>query len=121
MAMPEFTMRQLLEANARILITAEARTEGDGLRLIAQRIEPLDRVIDGIETGLVVRVTDPGCLETLRSEIASWKPGRGRVSLLIGIESEREVEVKLPDRYSVPAEGLPALGALAGVSEISEI
>ena len=113
--------RDLLESNARILVTAEARTEGDGLRLIAQRIEPLDRAVDGIETGLVVRVTDPGCLETLRSEIASWKPGRGRVSLLIGIESEREVEVKLPDRYSVPAEGLPALGALSGVSEISEI
>jgi DNA polymerase-3 subunit alpha len=113
--------RELLETSGRVLITAESRTEGDGLRLIAQRIESLDRAIEGMETGLLVRVTDPACLQTLKSEIAGWKRGRGRVSLVIDIESEREVELKLPERYSVPADGLPALGALAGVSEISEI
>ena len=113
--------RELLETNGRVLVTAESRADGDGVRLIAQRIEPLDRTIDGIETGLLVRVADPTCLETLKSEIAGWKPGRGRVSLLIGVESEREVEVKLPELYSVPADSLPALGALAGVSEVTEI
>ena len=113
--------RDLLEANSRVLVTAESRVDGDGVRLIAQRIESLDRMIDGLETGLIVRVQDPTCLETLKSEIGSWKPGRGRVSLLIGVESEREVEVKLPNGYSVPAESLPALGALAGVSEVTEI
>ncbi len=113
--------RDLLEVNARVLIAAESRADGDGVRLIAQRIEPLDRAIDGMETGLVVRVADPGCLETLKSEIAGWKPGKGRVSLLIGIESGREIEVKLPELFSVPAEGLPALEALPGVSEVSEV
>ena len=113
--------RELLEVNARVLISAESRADGDGVRLIAQRIEPLDPAIERMGTGLVVRVADPACLETLKSEIAGWKPGKGRVSLLIGIDSGREIEVKLPELFSVPADGLPVLEALPGVSEVSEI
>ena len=113
--------RDHLEANSRVLIAAESRAEGDGVRLIANRIEPLDRALEGIETGLQLRVADSACLETVRSEIQRWKRGRGRVSILIGIDSGREVEVMLPDAYTVPSDGPPALDALAGVSEVNEL
>ena len=113
--------RDHLEANSQILVTAESRVEGDGLRLIAHRIEPLERAIDEIETGLQVRVADSACLPTVKSEIGRWKRGRGRVSILIGIDSGREVEVMLPGGYTVPADGPPTLGALAGVSEVNEL
>ena len=113
--------RDILEANSRVLVTAEVRAEGDGLRLIAHRVEPLDRAIEGMETGLQLRVADSACLETVKSEIGRWKQGRGRVSILIGIDSGREVEVMLPGGYTVPADGPPALGALAGVSEVNEL
>ncbi len=113
--------RVMLEANGRVLVTAEARTEGDGVRLVAQRIESLEQAIDGIGTGICVRVEDPACLDTLRSEIAAWERGRSRVSLLIAAEPEREVELVLPEGYSVPAHGPPALSALAGVTEVSEV
>ena len=113
--------RDHLEANSQILVTAESRVEGDGLRLIAHRIEPLGRAIDEIETGLQVRVADSACLPTVKSEIGRWKRGRGRVSILIGIDSGREVEVMLPGGYTVPADGPPALDALAGVSEVNEL
>ena len=113
--------RDLLEDNSRVLIAAESRAEGDGLRLIAHRIEALDPAIEGIGTGLRLRVADSTCLETVKSEIGRWKRGRGRVSILIGIDSGREVEVMLPGGYTVPADGPPALGALAGVSEVNEL
>ena len=113
--------RDHLEANGRVLVTAESRVEGDGVRLIANRIEPLDRALDGIETGLQLRVADSACLEIVKSQVEGWKRGRGRVSILIGIDSGREVEVVLPGGYSVPSDGAPALHALAGVSEVNEL
>ena len=113
--------RDHLEANSRVLVTAESRAEGDGVRLIANRIEPLERAIDGIGTGVQIRVADFACLETVKSEIEGWKRGRGRVSILIGIDSGREVEVILPGGYTVPADGTPGLDALAGVSEVREL
>ena len=113
--------RELLEANSRVLVTAESRAEGDGVRLIAHRIEPLDRAIDGMETGLQVRVADSACLPTVKSEVGRWKRGRGRVSILIAVDSGHEVEVTLPGGYAVPADGPPALDALAGVSEVNEL
>ncbi len=113
--------RDLLEPNARVLITAEVRADGEGVRLMASKIEALDEAVKQIDTGIQVRIDDPGCLEIVRGRIAAWQPGRGRVSLVIGIEAAREVELVLPDGYAVPAEASDLLGSLAGVAGVTEI
>ena len=113
--------RALLEPNARVLVTVEVRADREGVRLMAQKIEALDEAVKRIDTGIQVRIDDLACLETVRGQIASWQPGRGRVSLVIGIETAREVELVLPNGYAVPAEAPERLGALGGVSSVIEI
>ena len=113
--------RALLEPNARVLVTVEVRSDGEGVRLMAQKIEALDEAVKRIDTGIQVRIEDSACLETVRGQIAAWRPGRGRVSLIIGIEAAREVELVLPDGYAVPAEASERLGSLSGVSSVIEV
>ena len=113
--------RDLLEPNTRVLITAEIRSDGEGVSLMAQRIESLDEAVKAVDTGIEVRIADPGCLETVRGQIAGWPSGRGRVSLLIGIDPAREVELVLPGSYAVPAEAPDQLGTLAGVAAVNEV
>ena len=113
--------RDLLEINTRVLVSVEVRSDGEGISLMAQRIESLDEAVKAVDTGIEVRIEDPGCLETVRGEIDGWQQGRGRVHLVIGIDPAHEVELILPGGYAVPTEAPDLLGTLAGVAAVNEV
>ena len=113
--------RALLEANSRVLLSAEARADGDGLRLNAQTVAPLDEALAEAAKGLRVFVAGTGGLESLKRTIADGAKGPGRISLVIDVGDQREVEIALPGRYALSGDLMAAIESAPGVTQVYEL
>ena len=113
--------RELLEANSRVLLSAEARADGDGVRLNALSVAPLDEALAEAAKGLMVFVAGTDGLETLKRAIADGAKGPGRISLVIDVSGQREVEIALPGRYALSGEMMAAIESAPGVTQVHEL
>jgi DNA polymerase-3 subunit alpha len=113
--------RDLLEAGANVLVSADARREGDGIRLTAQAIEPLDAAIAHAAPGLKVTVSEAAAFDRLRDIMAGAAGGKGEVDLIIGLAPGKEVEIEIPGRYAVSPTAIADLKEMPGIGEVREI
>ena len=110
--------RGLLEAGANLLVTADARIEGETLRITVQEITGLDQAAAAAGEGLRVwldRVEAVGQVKTLLAHEAG---GRGRVLLLPLVAGAREVEITLPGGFRVTPRLAQALKVVPGVERV---
>jgi DNA polymerase-3 subunit alpha len=108
--------REQLELGAPVLVTAEARLDGEEIKLTAQAIEDLDEAVAKAAAGLKLHLADPSPLPQLRDLFAAGKRGRGRVNIVLALDREREVEIALPEAYVISAELRARIAALPGVT-----
>ena len=108
--------RDKLDSNTPLLITVEARAEGEEIKLTGQSIEVLDAAVANAVAGLRVHLADPAPLDTLREVLTNGRRGRGRVSLVLALEAGREVEIALPDAYVISAEMRARIQSVPGVT-----
>ena len=101
--------------------TADCRIEEDAIRLTAQKIEALDGVVANAAAGLRVFVGEAAALKSLRGIIARDGPGRGRVSVVVGLEPTREVEITLPGAYKIGPGIRAAVKSLPGILDVHDI
>ena len=113
--------RELLDGGRPVLVTAEARLDGETLRLTAQKIEDLDRVAVDAASGIRVFIEDPAPLGKLRELFGSESRGRGRVSLILGLDRQHEVEVVLQGGYPVSPAMTAVVKTLPGVVDVREV
>ena len=113
--------RALLESGQPLLVTADVRTEGDTMRLTAQRFEALDRVAATAAAGLKVVLSADTALAPFKAMMAGESGGRGRVSVMVPLQSEREVEIALPGGFKISPRLAAAVAAIPGVLEAQEI
>jgi len=113
--------RDLLEAGANVLVSADARREGEGVRLTAQAIEPLDAAIAHAAPGLKVTVSEAAAFDRLRDIMAGAASGKGEVDLIIGLAPGKEVEIEIPGRYAVSPSAIADLKEMPGIAEVREI
>jgi DNA polymerase-3 subunit alpha len=113
--------RDLLEAGVNVLVSADVRREGEGLRITAQGVEPLDDAIAHAAPGLKVTVSEAAALGPLREVLAASAGGRGEVNLILPYAPGMEAEISMPERYSVSPAVLMDLKALPGIAEVREI
>ncbi|MCZ6495612.1 MAG: DNA polymerase III subunit alpha [Alphaproteobacteria bacterium] len=113
--------RDLLEAGINVLVSADARREGESIRLTAQAIEPLDAAIAHAAPGLKVTVSEAAALDRLRDIMAHATGGKGQVDLIIGLAPGQEVEIEIPGRYAVSPAEIADLRAVPGIAEVREI
>ncbi len=116
--------RELLDGGQPILVTADARTEGDTVRLGAVQVEALDKVAASAAAGMRVFLGDTSAIDSLRRLIekeASGRGGRGRINLVLGVDAKREVEVALHGYYRVTPQVRAAVKSLVGVVEVQDI
>jgi DNA polymerase-3 subunit alpha len=113
--------RQVLDAGQPLLVTVDCRMEEDSIRLTAQKIEPLDGVVAHAAAGLRVFVGEQGALKSLRGIIGRDGPGRGRVSVVVGLEPTREVEIALPGAYKIGPGIRAAVKSLPGILDVHDI
>ena len=113
--------RALLESGQPLLVTADVRTEGDTMRLTAQRFEALDRVAATAAAGLKVVLSADTALAPFKAMMAGESGGRGRVSVVVSLQSKREVEIALPGGFKISPRLAAAVAAIPGVFEAQEI
>ena len=111
----------LLDAGAPLLITAEARIEEDNIRLTAEDIQPLDKAVARAAGGLRVFIRDEAPLTGLRGVVEREGRGRGRITLVVPVAGDREVEVMLPGTYAISSATLGAIKAIRGIVDVQEI
>jgi len=111
--------REFLDTGRPLFVAADARIEGESLRVTAREVRLLDDVVRDAATELTLRLADDRPIERLRALLEKAGRGRGRVILLVE-DGAREIALTLPGAYAIdPTLGLE-LGAVPGVLEVSE-
>ncbi len=114
--------RPLLEGGKPLLVTAEVRAEGDGVRILAQSLTPLDAAASDASATLRIYLKDEAPLGSLRKLFDGMAAprARGRVSLVVDID-DREVEIALPGQFAVSPQMKARAKAIPGVVDVQEI
>ncbi|MHB1217615.1 MAG: DNA polymerase III subunit alpha [Alphaproteobacteria bacterium] len=113
--------RELLDSSAPLLLTVEARLEEDMLRIAVQGARKLDDVVAETPKVLQVFVTEPSSIAGLKSVIQRDGRGKGRITVIVPVEPQREVEIALPGRFALAPPTRAALKAVPGVLDVREI
>ena len=111
--------RPLLTEGTAILVTTEARMEGETLRLTAQAVEALDKAAAGVGQMLRLWIEDAAAVEPIREMLNREGPGKGRVILIPRLGAGQELEVALPGAWNVSPRLAQAIKVVPGVSEVT--
>jgi DNA polymerase-3 subunit alpha len=112
--------RALLESGSPLLVTLDARAEGEGVRATVQDLQPLDDILARTAQGLRVFLRDPSPLPSISTVFRKIPRGRGKVKLVLDA-GDREVEMTLPGGFNVGAEARRAIKSISGVVEVRDI
>ena len=116
------TAAELLEPGKSVLVTAEARSDGDAPRIIAQAIDDLGLAAADAAAGLIVHLNDGAGLAPLKDILGGARKGRGSVRLKISLENEfREVDVCVPGGFAISPEMRARIATLEGITEVIDV
>jgi DNA polymerase-3 subunit alpha len=113
--------RELLEAGKAVLVSADAKREGEGVRMIAQRIQPLDQAVAGAAPAIRVHVAEASAMAVLRDAIAKVGRGKSQLSLVVDIAPDREVEIQVPGGFALTPAQTAEFATLPGVVDVVEV
>ncbi|MGZ6253082.1 MAG: DNA polymerase III subunit alpha, partial [Candidatus Binataceae bacterium] len=111
--------RELLDSGTPVLLTVDAQLEDDKLRLLASRVDSLEKAVAAKVKNLRLRL-EPGVLvDELRDLLV--QDGRGKSRIVVALTTQdRDVEVALPGTYAIQPKTLSGLNDIAGIAEIRE-
>jgi DNA polymerase-3 subunit alpha len=112
--------RELLDSGKPLLVTVDIRADDDALRLTAQRIEPLEKIVAQAAAGLKVVLGEAAALGAFKSLLKGEAGGRGHVNVVVPLPT-REVEIALPGGFRIGPQVLSAVQRLPGVLSVQEI
>lgn len=136
--------REMLEPGLAVLLSLGAELQGDDVRARINNVELLDNAAAKTSMGLKIFVRDAKPLESIAKRlampevaangggrpavpkpVASAAPprsgGDGEVTLVMMIDLETEVEMRLPGRFKVSPQIAGALKAVSGVVDVQTI
>jgi DNA polymerase-3 subunit alpha len=133
--------RDVLEPGAAVLLQLGAELQGEDVRARVLHAEPLDDAAAKTQKGLRIFVRDTKPLESIAKRLAGpdmaasngaapkvgspgvapRSNGDGEVSLVMMLDLETEVEMKLPGRFKVSPQIAGAIKAVAGVVDVQQI
>ena len=138
--------RDLLDVGTALILSAEARMEGETLRLTAGRIDALDEAAARGLSAIRVRVDDEAAATALEGMLADKKGGSGTVNVLVRVSSNgggngngnggngagngankaaeeahlREAEITLAGGYALSPLLCADLSSLPGITSVEE-
>jgi DNA polymerase-3 subunit alpha len=112
--------RRFLEPACSVLLHVSAQGDGESMRCVVQRLEPLERAIDRLSDCLEVSIDGPDPLAAIAAALGEAGPGRGQVRLLAWLGGGREAEIVLPQRCRLNGGLVQRLRAISGVRDIRE-
>src|SRR5450432_4125168 len=132
--------RDVLEPGAAVLLQLGAELQGEDVRARVLHAEPLDAAAAKTQKGLRIFVRDTRPLESIAKRLQMPEPGQGGtsrgqpskpaaaaggadgdVSLVLMLDLETEVEMKLPGRFKVSPQIAGAIKAVSGVVDVQTL
>jgi DNA polymerase III subunit alpha len=124
--------RDVLEPGAAVLLQLGAELQGEDVRARVLHAEPLDAAAAKTQKGLRIFVRDTKPLESIAKRLQmpeQASPGvaapplaaNGDVSLVMMLDLETEVEMKLPGRFKVSPQIAGAIKAVSGVVDVQTL
>jgi len=135
--------RDVLEPGAAVLLQLGAELQGDDVRARVLHAEPLDDAAAKTQKGLRIFLRDTKPLDSIAKRLAmpeaaasNGSPvlkgaapaivprsgaGDGEVSLVMMLDLETEVEMKLPGRFKVSPQIAGAIKAVSGVVDVQTL
>ncbi len=116
-----------LQVGRNVVLTVEATTEADELKLLAKVVQPVDVAVAGAASaGLKVFLSDAATLPSLATRLTTvirdtTSRRRGPINLiLMNPDLPGEVEIALPEPYPMGPQVLAALKTVPGVVHVEE-
>jgi len=106
--------RALLDAGEPVLLTVEARRDGETVKLAVRTIEALDGMIAPMPA-LMLGLDDGRALEGVKAVLGGARGGRGRVHLRLRYRDDQEVVVTLSGGFALTPGLLSRLNEVRGV------
>ena len=113
--------RDVLKSGGAVLMTVELKLEGDNLRITAADCMSLEKAASAAGAGMRIWLDRTEAVPHIRGILARGDRGRGTVTLVPRLDTEREVEITLPGRFQVTPRLAQAIKALPGVERVEEI
>jgi DNA polymerase-3 subunit alpha len=116
--------RELLEPGRVICLKVRAKAQDGEVRFYGDEAEPIERVIESATAGLRIHLSSHSAeIESLkrRLEGASAQRGGGEVMVVAGLGEGREVEIKLPGRFTLDAALRGAIKTAPGVMYLEDV
>ena len=88
------------------MISANATIEDDAVKLLAQRIEALDKAVEQTAAGMLIHIRDSHAIANLSGLMGQQKRGRGMVKIVVDT-AEPEVVIPLPRVIRSPPPRVP--------------
>ncbi|UFN50834.1 DNA polymerase III subunit alpha [Roseomonas sp. OT10] len=110
--------REILGEGQAVLFTAEARMEGDTLRLTAQDCDSLDKVAGSVRQELRVVIEAQEAIRPVAELLQREGRGKATVIMVPRLDGQREVEIAIPGSWNVSPRLAQAIKALPGVGGV---
>jgi DNA polymerase-3 subunit alpha len=112
--------RDMLTIGRSVVVTLDARMDGDTPRLTAQSFASLEDVTARAAMGLRITLNTQDAVPGIRMQLQNGPRGRSKVSLLLLLEDGTEVEVALPGGYTVSPQLVDAIRHVSGVVDAGD-
>ena len=113
--------RELMTEGTAVLVTAEARMDGENLRLTAQEMEGLEKAAQGVGQGIRLWLDGIAAVTPVRELLSREGRGRGRVTILAQTGQGQAVELALPGGFNVSPRLMQAMKVVPGVAEVEAV
>lgn len=125
--------RDMLEPGLAVLLQLGAELQGEDVRARINNVELLDQAAAKTSMGLKIFVRDDKPLESISKRLEKTQRGAsgprpagasgapGEVTLVMLLDLETEVEMKLPGHFKVSPQIAGALKAVAGVEKVETV
>ncbi|MEQ9126579.1 MAG: DNA polymerase III subunit alpha, partial [Alphaproteobacteria bacterium] len=115
------TSRDLLDSGRPLLIGVDARMGDGGMRVGIASVRDLEEAAAEAGRELVVHVDSEAALRPISEILASEKPGRAAVRLVLEVDPAREISLALKRRIALSAETARAVKSLPGVIDVEAV
>jgi DNA polymerase-3 subunit alpha len=112
--------RNILEPGQTLLLTVDAEQREDQIRFTAQRVELLDKALEGKIREIQIHMDTAAAAPKIKQFVDIEGRGAAVISLFVNIGDGRTAKLSLPGRWSLSAQARNKIRVEDGVREILE-
>ncbi len=113
--------RELLTEGTAVLMSVEARSENESLRLTVNDVEGLEKAAQNVGQGIRLWLEQTASVDHIRDVLHREGKGKGRVTIVAHTGTGQDVEISLPGTFNVSPRLMQAMKVLPGVTEVEAV